>query len=537
MKAFLFLFIFCFSSIFTSESKTFSITVKDLTLEQKVGQILMGFFDGEEFNEYGRKLFEKTYLGSYIFYSGANGNKSHLQMQKFTSDLQEYVSSKNLPPLLICCDQEGGRVSTLTKDFVYFPGNGAIGQANDENLAYLSGLYQGYELKSCGVNLNLAPVVDVNNNPNNPIIGVRSFSDTPDRVVKFAKKVIKGYDKASIFYCLKHFPGHGDVTVDSHLGLPVVDKSYEELKKTELCPFYSLAKTAPFIMTAHILFPQIDIKPATLSKKILHGILREDMEYKGVIISDSLTMKGVLQEGEKIEELAVEAFLAGCDLLCIGGEYGVNRSTPEAQVQKVINVYDHLLEAVKKGKISEKRLDESVERILKLKNQTAYFTTEIPGYNKKDSYQVANDIATKACHIVKPAPDVLFNKKVFYFVPDHLFTTFGEEGHTKLKQLFEKVGKTNNIFYYDPKSISFDENKLAKYDTVVFFSFYSWRYEKQKEFIEKISLQKPTYCIGLTENELSLLKNPQMKIATYSPEPACLKAVVDALKSIDPQVR
>lgn len=532
MKTSFSFFIILFTSFLASTLEKQAVSLKDLSLEQKVGQILMAYFDGEEFNEYGRKLFEKTHLGSYIYYPKANGEKSHLQMKKFTGELQSYARSKNLPPLFICTDQEGGRVSPLKDGFVSFPGNRAIGKANDTHLAYLSGLYQGYELKSCGINLNLAPVVDVNNNPKNPIIGIRSFSDKPEKVSKFAKGVIEGFEKASIFYCLKHFPGHGDVTVDSHLALPIVDKSYEDLKKIEFSPFYSLVKTAPFIMTAHILFPKIDNKPATLSKIILQDILRKEMDFKGVVISDSIIMKGVLNKEKKIQDVALEAFLAGCDLICIGGDFEENRPTPEAQVQRVILVYDHLLESVKNEKISLKRLDESVERILKLKNQTSYFSNKIPTYDKKDSFKVASQIAEKASNIIKPAPDVLFNKRVFYFVPDLLLKALGETGHAKIQSLFDTVGKTNNIYYYDPKNFSFNENKLTNFDTIVFFSHDSWRFKRQKQFIEEISLIKNTYCIALTEEELLELKNPQMKMAIYSPSPICLKTVVNSLKAI-----
>lgn len=508
--------------------------LKDLTLEQKVGQVFMAYFDGEDLNEYGRELIKKTHLGSYIYYYKANGEKNPSQMKKFTESLQQCACSNHLLPLFICCDQEGGIISSLKKDFTPFPGNGALGKTKDPELAYLTGLYQAYELRSCGINLNLAPVVDVNNNPRNPIIGIRSFSDNPDTVISFATKIIEGYDKGSLYSCLKHFPGHGDVTVDSHKALPVVDKSLEELKQTELLPFSTLAKKAPFIMTAHILFPQIDPKnTATLSSTILQGILRDQMGYEGVIIADSLTMKGVLANGKKIEEVAVEAFLAGCDILCIGGQFSENRPSPEAQIKRAIHIYDYFLNAVRSKRISEERLNQSVARILKLKKQKKYFSTDVVAYDKNKALKVAMETAQKASTIVTPAPDVLYNKKVLFLVPQHLVKDFDFRGHNIEKEIFNKIGRENHTFYYDPINATLDKRMLKEIDTIIFFAYNAWKYPKQKELIEKISKQKPTYCIALTESELEDLEGPKMKIATYSPSLFSMKHVADCLKDIE----
>lgn len=524
MKVLSFLF------FFTSLS---SYNLKDFTLEQKVGQVFMAYFDGEDLNEYGRELIEKTHLGSYIYYYKANGEKDHNQMKKFTTSLQDCAKTRRLPFLFICCDQEGGIVSSLKKGFVPFPGNAALGKTNDPHLAYLTGLYQAYELRSCGINLNLAPVVDVNNNPCNPVIGIRSFSNEPDKVISYATEMITGYNKGSLYCCLKHFPGHGDVIIDSHKGLPVVDKSLEELKKTELLPFYSLSKQAPFIMTAHILFPQIDPEnPATLSKVILQDILRKDMGYNGVIIADSLTMKGVLSDDKKIEDVAIEAFLAGCDILCIGGDFETSRPTPEAQVKRVIRIYDKFLDAVRNKQIPEKRLNESVARILKLKEEKKYFSTIVPEYNKDDALFVAKQTAEKATVIVKPAPDVLYNKKILFLVPKHLIKDFDNRGHDIEEDILNKIGKENHTYYYDPLEASFDTRVLEDIDLVVFFSYNSWKFEKQKNLIEQISLKKPTYCIALTESELNKLNNPQMKMAIHSPSLYSLKYVAQYLQNV-----
>ncbi len=201
----------------------------------------------------------------------------------------------------------------------------------------------GQELKTVGVNLNLAPVVDVNNNPANPIIGIRSFGDDKEIVASFGKASIQGFKDAGVIPCLKHFPGHGDVTVDSHKGLPIVDKSYCEITDLELFPFKRLVEEAPTIMTAHILFTQIDPKNcATLSPYILKGILREKINFQGVLITDSLTMQGVLEGYDSLDEVVLKAFEAGNDILLIGGRDLQNQVDGETNIDEMIRISELL---------------------------------------------------------------------------------------------------------------------------------------------------------------------------------------------------
>ena len=190
-----------------------------------------------------------------------------------------------------------------------------MGETLDPNLAKEIALSIGQELRGVGINMNLAPVVDINSNPQNPVIGSRSFGNSAEAVILFAEQALRGYKQAQIIATLKHFPGHGDTTVDSHEDLPVVHKSKEELERMELLPFAKLAASAEAIMTAHILVPAFDAEScSTLSEKTL-SYLRQTIGFQGVIVSDSLVMEGVLKKCQTVDEAAIQALIAGCDLL------------------------------------------------------------------------------------------------------------------------------------------------------------------------------------------------------------------------------
>jgi beta-N-acetylhexosaminidase len=333
-----------------------------MSLDEKVGQLLMAHFHGEAANEEARVLVEEVGVGGIIYYNWANGLTSMEQVKGLSQGLQKMAKV----PLLIAADQEGGRVERLR--FKKFPANREVGESGRQETAEEVGFEIGTQLMAAGINMNLAPVVDVDTNPKNPVIGNRSFSRDPERVAAFGKSALRGYEKAGVIATLKHFPGHGDVTVDSHAGLPKVEKGMQELEAVELLPFARLAKEAKAIITAHILVPAMDEKNcATLSKKIL-GYLREELGFEGVIVSDSLVMDGVLDQCGSVEIAAVRALEAGCDLLILGGKL-LNGSHAgfEMTVQDVKKVKQAIVKAVEEGRLSEERVDEAVKRILFLK--------------------------------------------------------------------------------------------------------------------------------------------------------------------------
>ena len=227
----------------------------------------------------------------------------------------------------------------------------------------------GWELRLAGCNLNFAPDVDINSNADNPVIGVRSFGSTPEIVAEHSAAWTRGLQSAGIAVSAKHFPGHGDTAQDSHLALPVVDVSLDELRERELKPFEAvIAAGARTIMTSHILLPQIDPEnPATLSAAVLQGLLRDELGFDGVIVSDALDMKGASGD-VGIPEAAVLALAAGCDLLCIGTE------NTDAQLAEIET---RILDAISSRRLDPARVSQASGRVLELAAQLAVDRAEI----------------------------------------------------------------------------------------------------------------------------------------------------------------
>jgi beta-N-acetylhexosaminidase len=262
-------------------------------------------------------------------------------------------------PLLIAIDQEGGRVSRLPKGFTIFPPCGVVGACRSEELAYAAAAVTAAELRAVGVNMNMAPVLDVHSNQDNPIIGDRAYGTEPDVVAELGVAAVRGFQGKGIVACGKHFPGHGDTSTDSHKELPVVKASAEVLFERELPPFRrAIAEGLASIMTAHVVYPALDAqRPATLSPAILTGLLREQLGFDGVIVTDDLEMRAIVDH-HGIGDAAVQAFLAGADILLICKDH-----------DRAVAAMEAVRKAVESGIISPDRLDTSVRRIMQLKRK------------------------------------------------------------------------------------------------------------------------------------------------------------------------
>ena len=268
--------------------------------------------------------------------------------------LTDAIRSAN-PLALIAIDEEGGDVTRLYYDSGSpYPGNALLGRIDDQDLTASVSRAVARELRAVGVNLNFAPDADINSNPDNPVIGVRSFGADPEAVSAHVATWVAAHEREGVAVSAKHFPGHGDTAQDSHLALPVVDLPLDALRVRELRPFVAAAQAgASSIMTSHVLLPQLDAEqPATFSSAILDGVLRGELGYEGVIVSDALDMVGA--SGEiGIPNAAVRAIAAGCDLLCIG-----TRNTDE-QLEAIEAALDA---AVADGSLPRERLDDAVAR-------------------------------------------------------------------------------------------------------------------------------------------------------------------------------
>ena len=333
-------------------------SINELTLEEQIGQLLMVGFPGTSPTPELIELIQRYHVGNIILFS--RNVRDARQLHELTSRLQELAREAGQRfPLLIAIDQENGMVQRLGEDATIFPGNMALGATASEQNAYEVALAAGLELRALGVNLNLAPVVDVNNNPANPVIGVRSFGENPSQVARMAGAEIRGYQSAGVATCIKHFPGHGDTATDSHLSMPVVPYGLERLEQIEFVPFKSgIAAGTDCVMTAHIYFPALMGEtnlPATLSPAVIDGLLRKQLGFQGVIISDCLEMNAV-SETVGVARGTVLAQQAGNDLILISHLF-------ERQLAGI----EALKSAVQTGEIAPEQIRQATERVLALK--------------------------------------------------------------------------------------------------------------------------------------------------------------------------
>lgn len=328
--------------------------VANLSLEEKVGQVFMFGFLGTQPSD-AAYVVNDLKAGGIIYFARNVGTVA--ETHALSESLQGMAKDAGLPPLFIAADQEGGLVARLTKGLPGMPGAMGLGAAGDPCLAQKVSAAIGLQLRAAGINMNLAPVLDVNNNPGNPVIGVRSFGEDPAKVADLGKAAVSGYISSGVCPVGKHFPGHGNTSVDSHVDLPVIDEPLESMERTELRPFRAaIGAGLRAIMTAHIVFKALDpANPATMSPAVLQGLLRTRMGFKGLIMTDCMEMQAVSRSPGTVQA-SVQAFKAGADLILIS-------HTRELQEE----AYRALLNAVRTGEIPKERLDVSVERILAAK--------------------------------------------------------------------------------------------------------------------------------------------------------------------------
>ncbi|GKZ02024.1 glycoside hydrolase family 3 [Paraclostridium bifermentans] len=336
------------------EDSKIMIKINEMTLDEKIGQMVLSGFNGTDFNGELDTLINDLKVGGVILFS--RNIKDSNQLKKLNLDIEE--ANKNIP-VLISIDEEGGRVNRLAKNIKTFESAKSIGDKGDIKYAYENGKEIGKTLKEHKINMNFAPVLDIYSNSKNTVIGDRAFGDNEKIVETMGIATMQGLKDEDVISVIKHFPGHGDTEVDSHIGLPVVEKSIDQLYDFEFVPFKKAIESgADAVMVSHILMKQIDDKnPATLSYNLITKILRNDMKFSNVIITDDMCMKAITNR-LSVEEASIKSIKAGSDIILIGSDIG-----------KTNSVIEKIKLAVERNEISEKRIDESVYRILKLKEK------------------------------------------------------------------------------------------------------------------------------------------------------------------------
>jgi len=328
-------------------------TLNEMTLEEKIGQMMIIAYRKPTINDELSNLLNTVKPGGFIFF------KENLVTYNESLELIKDIKNTAKTPMFLSIDQEGGNVDRLKTikgiTFSKMPAMADIGKTNDTSIAYGTGANIAHNLKMLSLNMNFAPVIDVYSNPKNTVIGTRSFGSNAEVVTKMGLALSKGLKDNNIIPVYKHFPGHGNTETDSHVDLPIVNKSKEELLKEELIPFKeAIANGAEVIMIGHLAIPSITNSyiPASLSKKIITNLLKEELNYKNIVITDALNMKALTNNYTE-KEIIEKSINAGVDILLM----------PE----NPINAVSIIIDSIKNGTIKEEQINNSVKKILELK--------------------------------------------------------------------------------------------------------------------------------------------------------------------------
>ena len=424
--------------------------LEGMTLRDKVTQMLMvdfRYWDMDttddvdavgftEMNDQVRKIVEDYNFGALIYF--AQNVVGTEQTFKLTMEMQKAATKDGGIAMIVAADQEGGSVYRLGSGTA-LPGNMALGATGNADYAKLAGQIIGSELRALGINTNLAPVVDVNNNANNPVIGLRSYSDDAQIVGQMASATIAGMAEYNVIGCAKHFPGHGDTATDSHYGLPIVDKPLDVLMENELKPYQiAIDQGIEMIMTAHILYPQQEgdkilsnktgeeeSLPATMSDDIITDLLKGQMGFEGVVITDAMNMAGIADKWDQVQSVVV-AIQAGVDMICMPCVL-----YNEEDLADLDAIIEGVIMAVANGTIPMSRIDDAVTRILTVKENRGLLDWNEEDYSLDHALQTVGgtqnraaerQIAAAAVTVVKNENDVLPLKltatsKVLMLVP------------------------------------------------------------------------------------------------------------------------
>lgn len=436
------LFLFYFSCA-THEVQIDNSIKQNISLKDKISQMIMirmdgNFHNNESWKKKDIEYFIKKYkIGGLITFTGnIHGTFENIK----------YFQSISETPLFIASDYERGLGVFINGTL--FPSNMAIAATGDTTYSYLQGKITAIEAKSIGVNFILAPVLDINNNKNNPIINFRSYGDNPELVSKYGLSFIEGVQDQGLIACAKHYPGHGNTNTDSHTRLPIIDISKKELYDNELYPFKkAVLSGVKSIMTGHIVIPSIDQDniPATFSKKIVNDVLIEDWNYNGLIITDALEM-GALTSNVWHGESAIKAIEAGADILLL----------PLNATSAIESIYN----AVQNGRISLDRINYSYNKIIKQKKEMGLFT---PPYNdwsdvedkvaSLENRKIANKIAEKSITLVKNNKNIIPFKPSNYKKVTHLLLSTDNDLRQRLKPFARDIryihGNVNEVYVND----------------------------------------------------------------------------------------
>jgi beta-N-acetylhexosaminidase len=513
-----------------------AITKKAMTFEQAAGQQFLLTFEGREAPpDQFLEVLRRQHVGGVVLFRHKNmGNLAELR--GLTHALQRAAAESGQPPLLIAADQEGGQLIAVDHT-TPFPGNMALGATGSDKLAYKVGRAIGKELSAVGINVDFAPVCDVNNNPLNPVIGTRSFGEDPKLVARLSVALIRGLQSAGVAATAKHFPGHGDTSSDSHRGAPIVRHNVKRIRSVELLPFRAAVNSrVRLVMTAHIVMTALNggsnELPATLSPLILRDLLRHKMRFNGVIVSDALDMHAMEQGSGYVAE-TMAAVAAGTDLLLFNHD-----------LSRVEPAYSNLVQAARRGLLAADEIRASARRILGLKNWIKRKPQEsLAVISCQEHLRLAQEVARKSITLVRDVTRQLPlrigpDQKIAVAWPrPQDLTPADTSSYVKpvladaLRRYHPHVDEFSFGMSPAAEQIGALSERLAKYDVVVLGTINATAYPGQADLVRKLVSQGRRLITVALRMPYDLAVYPEVPtyVCAYSILPPTMEALAEAL--------
>lgn len=508
----------------------------NVELKQKIGQLFMVGFDALEANENIARLIREQRIGGVILFR--RNVHTPDQLSTLTRQLQEINAEVSDEPLLIAIDQEGGMVMRIEQGVTPIPAAMAFQEAGSvadcESLSFVN----GDELRQMGINMNLAPILDVNNNPLNPVIGVRAYGEDADTVSKYGVAAARGLRKAGVIATGKHFPGHGDTSTDTHYDMASVPHDKERLHAVELAPFKAaIAEDIDAIMTAHVMFPAIEpdpTVPATLSKAVLTDLLRSEMGFKGAVISDCLEMAAI-SEGVGVAKGAIATLCAGTDIVLISH-----------RLERQLAAIDAVTQAVESGEIPMARIDEAVARVRQLKQCTAVTQwRELPSKPARlmlpEAMALSRRVQKEALRVVGdfqaldrklPVALVTFEVRSRSEI-DEIALARNKEPRSSMQPGLADAGFDIREFALSADPSDEEINEALAFvqgaPQIVVQTYNAMLVPGQQRFIAAMLQAKLWLVAGRLPYDLDLAPNAQGRLASFGCRPAALEPIIEKL--------
>lgn len=493
-------------------------------LRLMIGQHLVCGFAGTEISEEFRRAVSHHKIANVILF--ARNIESKEQLMKLTADIQKLVRSECHTDALICVDQEGGMVTRLSSDFTNIPGAMALSATGKSRNAYDAGFLTATELRSCGVNVDFAPTLDVNSNPDNPVIGVRSFSDDPSVVSEFGVAMARGLQEGGVMACGKHFPGHGDTHIDSHLSLPTVTGDIS----AHLQPFKAaINNKIEGIMTSHILFPELEDRnlPATMSRTILTDLLKKEMGFEGLVFSDCMEMKAIADNWGTVDG-ALMALRAGVDIVCIS--HHVNLGV------EVVELMEKAIQDGTFGMTEFMELKKSTQKILRQKKRLAEVPVKPSSIiGTKEHTRLNRELHEQSITLVNDVPFTLGKNPLFIGPRPFRATNVSDDGKQRHfgAALADLMGGDHLLVGDNPTEDEIGEVvKQAKNYQSVVLGTYNGHLHRGQLTLANALREVTQVCVFALRNPYDLSSlNPSIRsYAAWSYTPMTFEAIARVLK-------